>query len=385
MRAGTAQACWARVGGIVHRESTKPMRLPIDGIDLHWGEVPVDLTFSYGAVGAFCFTLVGVRSGGCTGWGEVLVHSGAGTPRRLAALVGQDASALDALIPPDPADERERIFFEAVSIALYDLVGQCAKLPLHVLLGGRRRDRVPLMPCLFPRTPEDARASAETFLAGGFRHLKVKLVGDLDEDRARVRAVRTVAPDDVPLQGDANEGYDTPSKAERAVRVLGDAGLDLFEDPLRGDVAAYRELTAACRGSRARVMVDALARHTADLAAVLRQEAADAVNIHPDQPGSLSRAVQHARLAQAFAVPVHIGGTGYTAVGSAAYQHLAAVATDGPCGELGGVFDHHMPASLVQAPLPMADGCVAIPDTPGLGVTIDQQTLMRFEQGRRSL
>ena len=82
---------------------------------------------------------------------------------------------------------------------------------------------------------------------------------------------------------------------------------------------------------------------------VLQKGSADIIGIHPDQPGSMSRVIQHVHLAESFGVPAVIGGTGYTGIGTAAYQHITAAATPGGrCGELGGVFDHGMPRSLVM-------------------------------------
>ena len=349
----------------------------IDRVRLHRGKMPVDLTFSYGKVASVDFTIVRLFAGSVEGTGEVIVESNDFLSRFLSSLIGRDAGGLDALLP-QTENGRDRILCEAVSIALYDLVGRVSGLPLHVLLGGAADLRVPLMPCIFPEGPEEAGEKAEKFFSQGYRYLKTKLIGDLDEDTARIEAIRSVAPEGVVLQGDANEGYKTLAAAHRAVEQLGAAGLDIFEDPLAGDVSDYRALRESSSG--ARVMVDKLSRRTDDLAAVLRSGAADVIGIHPDQPGSLSRALLHVRLAQSFSVPVVVGGTGYTGVGTAAYQHLTAAATPGgPCGELGGFFDHGMPRSLVKKPLPMGGGFVRLPNTPGMGIELDENALAEFE------
>jgi len=317
------------------------MHHTIENVEFTWGHIPVDLHFSYGDVDRFPFTIVRLRADDVVGCGEVLVPPNEVAFETAQVLAGSDARRLDTLLPPTTTD-RDRIFQEAFSIALHDLVGRLAGLPLHAL------------------------------------------VGRVGEDRRRVNAIREVVPEGLVLQGDANEGYETIDEAVRAVSVLSDEGLDLFEDPLRGDVEAYRQLRNNCNGARAKIMVDALARSTSSLASVLMAGAADAINIHPDQPGSLSRVIHHARMIQAFGVPVHIGGTGYVAVGSAAYQHMTAVVgSEGPCGELGGVYDHHMPTSFVREPLKISNGCVQIPDTPGIGVELDDQKLEPYAEESR--
>jgi len=350
----------------------------ITGARLDWGKMPVALRFSYGTVSMFDFLIVRLWCGDAEGTGEVLVPPNEHLKQLVQGLIDADSRGLDTLLP-EPGNDTDRILGEAVSIALHDLVARRSGLPLHVLLGGTGHRRVPLMPCLFPIDAGAARREAKKWWDQGYQRLKVKLVGDFKEDQGRVEGIRAVTGRNLVLQGDANEGYKEFATALRAVNGLGKAGLDIFEDPLAGDVAAYAELTRRRDESGARVMVDVLARNTTDLAAVLRRTAADVVGIHPDQPGSLSRAMLHARMATAMGVPVVIGGTGYTAVGSAAYQHLAAVVTPGgPCGELGGYFDHGMPRHLLQESLPMVDGEVMLPDVPGLGVRIDEEALMEF-------
>jgi len=356
-------------------------KFTIDRIQIHWGRMPVSLTFSYGKVSQFEFSIVRLFAGGCEGLGEVLIHPNGFLLEFLSTLPGGDVRCLDSLLPETKTDD-ERILCEAVSIALYDLVGRISGLSLHALLGGAKNLRVPLMPCIFPNNADEAVSKSAHYFEQGCKFLKTKLVGNFEEDLARVKAIRSVAPEGVVLQGDANEGYATIDEARRAVRELGASGLDVFEDPLKGGVEDYRKLRESSSG--AMIMVDVLARRTEDLAAVLKHGAADVVGIHPDQAGSLSRVMQHVHLAQSFKIPVVIGGTGYTGVGTAAYQHLTAVATPGGhCGEAGGYIDHGMPGCMVRAPLKIENGFINIPNTPGIGVELDEDVLSEYEEGSR--
>jgi len=351
----------------------------IDGIMIHYGRMPVRLTFSYGKVESFPFIILRMRAGEVEGVGETLALPDAFLRRLCAALVDRDARSLDALLPLAQTAQ-ERSICDGVSLALHDLVGKCSGLPLRTLLGGSAGDRVTLMPCIFPNTPDEAAERAGYFYAQGYRYLKTKLTGELADDIAKVTAIRTVAPPGAVLQGDANQGYKTLPEAREAIERLGAAGLDIFEDPLEGGVADYRQLKGT---PGAKVMIDMLARRTCDLAAALKADACDMVNIHPVQPGGLRKVLQHAQLVQSFGVPVIIGGTGYTAVGSAAYQQLSAAAVPAaPCGELGGFFDHGMPRSLVKQSLPMHDGAVTLGDAPGSGVELDEEALAEFAEGR---
>jgi len=354
--------------------------ITIESIRLDWGEIPVRVSFSYGRLETFPFFVVRIRSGEHEGAGDSVVSPTESLDAVLQALPGSDARELDRLLPDQP-----EIVHEAISIALHDLVGKVSGLPLYTLWGGASERRVPLMPCLFPNDAEEAVALAKVWVGQGYQTLKVKLTGDLRSDLDRVESIRTIASGDVVLQGDANEGYRKLEDAAQAVHELGAAGLSIFEDPLRGDAAAYAELRRRSKEGDAKIMVDVLARRTEDLAEVLRLEAADFVGIHPVQPCSLSRAIRHTHLAQESGVPVIIIGTGFTGISSAAYQHLAAVVTPGGvCGELGGFFDHGMPRNLAAEPLPMKEGAVTLPDRPGHGVAVNEEALAEFAVGTRT-
>ena len=352
----------------------------IEQVRLDWGRIPVRVSFSFGRPETFPFFVVRIRSRGFEGSADCVVEPTASLTDTLEALPGSDASALDGLLPGRP-----EAVHEAVSIAIHDLVGKATARSLHELLGGASDARVPLMPCLFPDNAEEAESLASRWIERGYRALKVKLTGDFGADLGRVEAIRKVASADIVLQGDANEGYTDITAAAHAVRGLGEAGLDIFEDPLRGGPDEYGQLRAGMRGRGAKIMVDVLARRTDDLRRVLDLQAADCVAIHPVQPCSLTRAIHHSRLAQEAGVSVVIIGTGYTGISSAAYQHLAAVVTPGGvCGELGGFFDHGMPRNLAAEPLPMEDGMVHLPDRAGHGVELDQDALVEFAVGGRT-
>src|SRR5512138_955231 len=100
---------------------------------------------------------------------------------RLAANVtGEDARArnrLARLIPHAPGGLAAHAVLSAFEQALWDLAGQEAGRPIHALLGGALRDRVPLYANINrganPRTPEGFAAAARRAVAEGFRAVKL--------------------------------------------------------------------------------------------------------------------------------------------------------------------------------------------------------------------
>ena len=354
--------------------------LPIERVDVYWGQVPVDCHFSYGSPDTFDFLLTCVHSCGYVGWGETLIAQVEACCDHAARLLGQDAGLLDALFELD-VEGRSDLYVESLSMALYDLVGQASAKPLHALLGGARRKVVPLMPCIFPEDAEDAGRKAKALVDQGMNHLKVKLMADSEVDLTTVRAIRRAVGSNIPLQGDANEGYAFDDLSGGVLAALKTNGLDVIEDPCKGGPAEYARLR---RSGHSLIMVDEMARHDALLGEAMELGAIDGVNLHPCQQGTLSHALDRAGTAQSFEVSEVVGGTGFIGIGTAAYQHLAGViGLSGPCGELGGAFDHGQP--ILCDNLAIKDGCVELPDTPGHGARPRMELLERVLCGKRTI
>jgi L-alanine-DL-glutamate epimerase-like enolase superfamily enzyme len=137
----------------------------------------------------------------------------------------------------------------ALDIALWDLVGKTAGLPLHVLWGAAT-DRVPAYGSGgWPSySIDDLIAEAERYVAKGCRHYKMKIhETDPRANRQRVEAVRRALGDGVGLMVDVNQRLDVAG-AIRQAEMLDDLGLVWFEEPvLADDPAACAEVAHAIR------------------------------------------------------------------------------------------------------------------------------------------
>ena len=97
----------------------------------------------------------------------------------------------------------------AVEMALWDLNGRALGVPVHRLLGGRVRDRVPLSWSLAVEDPEAEVAEARDLVARGHRIFKIKTAAHpVAHDVERVRRIREAVGPDVSLRVDANQGWD---------------------------------------------------------------------------------------------------------------------------------------------------------------------------------
>ncbi len=354
-------------------------KVVIEKIDLYWGQVPVECRFSYGDQTTFSFLLVCLHSGRFQGWGETLLTFDPGFPEKAKTILGLDARELDGalLSNGEVADKR----FEACSLAAYDLVARVEGVPFYTVLGKPRRRQIPLMPCIFPRNPSHAGERARAFTDMGFKHLKVKLVGNPDGDLAVIHEIRKEISPNIPLQGDVNQGYQFKDLQNGLLVKLKTAGLNILEDPC---IASARELAQLRSPDHPLIMIDVPARSQVKLKEVLDAGGTDLVNLHPCQQGTLQTALSRASLCETYGIPAWIGGTGYVGVGSAAYQHLATIlGISGPCGELGGPVDHGMPAGLCER-LPVRQGACELPSGAGHGVRPNLPLLKTYLTGEES-
>jgi len=374
---GTAAALTVRAGTNftdVQNHSKKGMgSLPIDSIRITTGKGPCKLRFSYGKVDEYPFGLIRIRSGKFEGIGEGHVEDFPGFKKAAQQLIGKDALRLDNLV----SAQWHSFISEAISIALHDLVAKASGLPFHVLLGGAVRQNVPVMPCIFPENTRDAALKAEQFGKMGFEGVKFKFVGEAKEDLANLKAIRNALPQNMFIIADANRGYKDTKAFFELFPVFAEAGLSIAEDPIDG---AYEQYASMRGKTTTKIMADIKVRSEENLKLALMAGAADIINLHPNQQGSLSRAIARAKTSEIMGCKVWIGGTGSFGVQAAAYQQLASViGTTMPCGEIGGLFDHGFENDIVLAPYELKNGSVRLPDEPGLGIRLDERAIQQMQ------
>lgn len=132
----------------------------------------------------------------------------------------------------------------AVDIALWDVLGKRAGLPLYEFLGGERSP-VPMYQTdggWLQYDEETLVANAERIAAEGFVGMKMKVGRSPAEDEQRIRAVREALPADVDLMIDGNCSY-TVGEARLLANRISDLEIGWFEEPLeKGDYAGYADL-----------------------------------------------------------------------------------------------------------------------------------------------
>lgn len=380
--------------------------MKIARIETYLLKSPLERPFAYsqGWVTGRSTTLVRVVTDtGIEGWGETF-SVGLQPPEISAAvidsalkplLIDQDPLATDVLW--DTLYVRTRDFgrkgvvlgaISAIDIALWDIRGKAAGLPVWRLLGGAFRERVQCYATGFFRScgqgqAADMAAEAVRHAEAGFSIMKVKLGFGLDDDIAVMRAIREALGEGVQLMIDVNHGYGA-NDSIRLGRALDDLRLRWIEEPVvPEDLAGYRRVRDALDTPIAGGEAEFSLYGFRDLIA------AGAVDIaQPDicLAGGFT-ALKHINvLAQAGGVQVnpHVWGT---AVGQYASLHSIAntptthfgLFADQPLFEYD-TSSHPFRTALVHEPLSHQQGWLTLPQRPGLGFDIDEAFLARTQQ-----
>ncbi len=273
----------------------------------------------------------------------------------------------------------------AIDLALHDVIGKKSGLPVHQLLGGCYRDRIPLAQSLGIMETDKAVAEAVQAMHEGIKTIKIKVGLDYAHDEDVVREVRAAVGPDLAITLDANQGYPTSKTAIRQIRRLERYDLLLVEQPVEG----MDEMAIVARAVDTWIMADETAWTPRDVLKIAERRAADAISIYTTKPGGLFRARQLAAVAQAAGIPCNVNGSGELGVGNAANVHLAASAK---IISLACVFPATAPAEklptkiagrqysddIVREAFGYSGGCVLVPKKPGLGVELDEEKIAKY-------
>jgi L-rhamnonate dehydratase len=333
---------------------------------------------------------------GITGIGEV-----DSAPDVVAALIRQDSSHAVAhslrsvLVGRDPLDVegawdamyrgliyvgRRGIGIHAISgidIALWDIRGKALGKPVCELLGEVHRDRVrAYASMLMPDTPEETGERVAALREKGFTAVKLgwgPLGRDPDHDVRLAAAAKDAGGDGVDILIDAGLGYeDDAQTAIRVARELEQLGIGWLEEPFLPDAyEAYAELADTVDITIAAGEQDVTRWGFREL---IERGHVDLVQPDVTRCGGITETLRIAKLAAEHGVGTvpHAWKSGII---KAASLHVNAVLPDGRYQEYC-VADTPINTSLTVERLPIeADGCVAVPTAPGIGITLDEDVV----------
>jgi len=269
-------------------------------------------------------------------------------------------------------DERARQFPHnpgakaAVELALLDLRGKRAGVPVRDLLGPTVRSEIPLVYPIPGVAPDRALELADEGIEAGFDRFKIKATGNVDNDIDRIDAVTGRLPDGATARVDPNTSWENTPKATRILERLANPDqLEYVEQPVSPDRPT--DLRALWYDTGIPVFADEFVNGPADVTDLGEDGLAAGCHLKLAKTGSLSRMSAMAETANDYAMaatPVSAFGTSLEAT---AICHLAATVRKIPlaCELDPGL----IAADPTTAPLEIRP-TISIPEGPGLGIDL---------------
>ena len=272
-------------------------------------------------------------------------------------------------------------------VACLDVQGKATGQPVSALLGGAVRDRVDFSAYLFYKWAGHPGSEPDTWGAAldpdgiveqarrmiddyGFSAIKLKGgVFDPDEEIEAIRALRAAFPHH-PLRLDPNAAWSVPT----SIRV--GQGLEGLVEYLEDPTAGIEGMAEVARKVSMPLATNMCVVSFADLDPGIRQNAVQVVLSDHHFWGGLRRSTLLAGICATFDMGLSMHSNSHLGISLAAMTHLAAATPN-----LTYACDTHWPwkdpAEDVIEPdvLAFADGAVAVPTSPGLGVELDRDAL----------
>ncbi|WP_158814778.1 enolase C-terminal domain-like protein [Methylocapsa sp. S129] len=351
--------------------------------------------------GRFVRTIVEVETDeGVTGLGEM---GGGGESAELAFsglkpyLVGHDPFNLNrmryAICNPTASLYNNRTqLHAAIEFACLDIIGKKLNVPVYQLLGGRVRDEVAFASYLFyryvnPETGEGEVRTIDQLIAHakllkaehGFATHKLKAgVFHPDYELECYKALAAAFPDDT-LRYDPNAALSV-EQALRFGQSIGGLRNDYFEDPTWG-LAGMRRLREKLATPLA---TNTIVIDFEQLATNVRDPAVDVILLDTTFWGGIRACIRAGQICDTFGLGIAVHSSGELGIQLATMLHLGAVlpnltfAADAH-------YHHLLDDIIVGGKMRYKNGRIAVPDGPGLGVTLDRDKLQTYADLYRSL
>ncbi len=324
---------------------------------------------------------------GVAGWGDApsAPTMTGETLESMVAAVRYLAPRLEGL----PADEIDTVMVRAgrylygnhaakstLEMALHDALGRALGKPVYELLGGKRRNRIPLLRQLASANAARDVEEAQRRKAEGFVTFKVKVgVADPLVDAQRTRQVCEVLGNGkMFICADANQGW-SAEQAIAYVRALEDTALVFLEQPVAGH--DLEGMAAVACASHIKIGCDEGLHSIEDLRRHHAAGAAHGGNLKIIKLGGIKPVYEAATLCEELGMKVNLAckmaGCGITC---AAVLHLAAAI---PALDWGmSLTVQYLADDILATPLVFANGHAEVPTGPGLGVEVDEAKVRRY-------
>jgi o-succinylbenzoate synthase len=263
----------------------------------------------------------------------------------------------------------------AVEMAAWDLYAREQREPIWRMLGGVR-DRISSGVSIgIQRSLPDLAANVERELSAGYRRIKIKVKPGWDIEPVRLIRDRFGS---IPLMVDANAAY-VPDDAEH-LAALDEYELMMIEQPLDyDDIVDHARLQ---RRLKTPICLDESIKSVGAAREAIAGGACRIINIKPGRIGGFGESIRLHDLCAQQGIPVWHGGMLESGIGRTANIHLSTLPNFTLPGDVAASRRYFDP-DLIEPPVVVAaDGTIAVPSGPGLGVAIHDDRIERATRRR---
>ena len=293
-------------------------------------------------------------------------------------LIGMDATNVHAVLAKiEPAVKGFLDSKAAIEMACVDLAARIANLPVHAYLGGAVKELLLFNAWIGILPPDEAAKETLGWKNKGFRSAKIKVGGNIEADRDRVKAVREAVGPDFQLRIDANAGYDADTSIKLA-RMVAPFKLQLFEQPVPDhDIPGMARVRKEANAVGVPIMADESVLDHASLIRIIRADAADIVKVKVMKQGGFLNTRRMIATAEAAGIRCVVGHGFGLGINTMAEIMLAATSSNVIDG-LECVGPLKTADDIVTHKLDLSSGRLALPGGPGLGVTLDDAKIEKY-------
>ena len=264
----------------------------------------------------------------------------------------------------------------AIDMALWDILGKVAGLPIYQLLGGARQKQIRLYASDLHKEGSDILASASRYVENGFKAIKIGWGGlgkNLRDDERTISALRDAVGPDIDIMVDLGNGT-RYRDALNFARLAGDYGVYFLEEPLASeDFPGFRRLVAA---SPVPIATGEKLGTTQDFIDLM--DRGNVPIIQPDlaRVGGFTELIKIAANAEARGADL-IPHCWASDILVAASLHFLASQRDPQYMEFC-VYDQPLRRDLITEPIVPDNGYASVPEKPGLGIEVNEEIVAKY-------
>lgn len=332
---------------------------------------------------------------GIVGWGEACAHPV--TSETLAGILSTVELFGKTIMGRDPFQigaihaALDHLFLQgnggarcAIDIALYDIMGKASGQPIYNLLGGAYQKTFGQLATMPRAAPEKMAEHAARLVKKGYTCFEPKMTGhleSLDADADRLEAILGAVSKKLLVIADPNQMWGTAKDTIEILlrRFSGVPNLAIEQPVMYYDLNGLASIT---RAVPQKVVADEAIQNLSTMITIASQGIADMISLKLGKCGGFYKAVQMMRIAEAAGLPVRVDWTQGSALLDTATGHLHAAVRIVAC-------DPGMDYQLRIKDRPVQEGGavvkagkVVMPDTPGLGLTVDEKLIRRLSKRR---